>query len=241
MIEQTEHTVAVPNLPETLRGLRVAHLTDLHRSRVTSDRLLRHAVALANAAQPDLTLLTGDYVTNDPADITPCAHIVAGLRARLGVFAILGNHDYSTDGPAMEHALMLSGITVLLNRSVCLPNGLRLVGLDDDRDKRTDVARAFAQAQAEEPTLVMAHNPALVERVADRECVVFSGHTHGGQIRVPFLTARKIRGIGAKHYEAGWYTVGKAKLYVSRGLGQVSLPIRFRCRAELAFFTLVPA
>jgi len=241
LIEQTQHTVKVPHLPEALRGLRIAHLTDIHRSEVTQDRLIHHAVALANAAQPDLTLLTGDYVTRNPNDITPCAHMLAGLRARLGVFAVLGNHDYTTDGKAMEHALTVQGITVLPNRSVCLPEGLRLVGLDDDRYHRTDVARAFADVEPNEPTLVLAHNPALVERVADRECVVFSGHTHGGQIRLPILTAREVRRIGAKHYRAGWFTVGKAKLYVNRGIGQVGVPIRFLCRSELAIFTLIPA
>ena len=81
MIETTEHTVAVPHLPPALQGLRVAHLTDFHRSRHTSDILLRQAVAAANAAHPDLILLTGDYVTNDPHDIAPCAHILAPLQA----------------------------------------------------------------------------------------------------------------------------------------------------------------
>ena len=238
MIEQTEHRIALPRLPEALDGLRIIQLTDLHRSRFTSDRLIRQAIALANEANPDLILLTGDYVTHNRKDIAPIADMLAGLRARLGIFAVLGNHDYSTDGPSVERALTLSGITVLSNKSVCVPGGLRIVGLDDDRFKRTDVARAFSQVEPDAPILVMAHNPAVAEWVTDYECVVFSGHTHGGQIRVPILTARKIRGIGAKHYQAGWYTVGKAKLYVNRGIGQVGLPMRFRCRSEIALFTL---
>jgi predicted MPP superfamily phosphohydrolase len=238
MIETTEHTVAVPHLPPALQGLRVAHLTDFHRSRHTSDILLRHAVAAANAAKPDLILLTGDFVTNDARDIAPCGHILAPLCAPLGVFAILGNHDYYTDGPAVERQLTGLGFQVLLNRSVRLSNGLRIVGLDDDRYHHTDVPQSFREVQPEEPTLVMAHNPALIERMADRECVVFSGHTHGGQVRVPILTKREIRRIGAKHYEQGWYTVGKARLYVNRGLGRVGIPLRLFCRPELALFTL---
>ena len=238
MIEETRHTVTVPYLPESLAGLRMVQLTDLHRSKLTADKVLHQAVELANAAKPDLILLTGDYVTEDTSDITPSAQILSKLQARLGIYAVLGNHDYHADGKAVEHALTRNGIQVLPNRSVCLPGGLQIVGLDDDRYKRTDVARAFAQVESAAPTLVLAHNPALVEKVADRECVVFSGHTHGGQIRVPILTARQIRSIGAKHYQAGWYTVGKAKLYVSRGLGQVGLPIRFRCRPEISLFTL---
>jgi predicted MPP superfamily phosphohydrolase len=238
MIETTAHSVIVPHLPSTLQGLRVAHLTDFHRSRHTSDLLLRRAVVAANAARPDLILLTGDYVTRDPRDIAPCAHILAPLQARLGVYAILGNHDYTTDGPAMERSLTELGFHVLLNRSVLLPNGLRIVGLDDDRHHRTDVPKAFREVGPNEPTLVMAHNPALIERMADRECLVFSGHTHGGQIRVPVLTEREIRRIGAKHYARGWYSVGKARLYVNRGLGRVGIPLRLFCRPELALFTL---
>jgi len=238
MIETTEHTVAVPHLPSALQGLRVAHLTDFHRSRHTSDILLRHAVSAANSAQPDLILLTGDFVTNDAKDIAPCAQILAPLKARLGVFAILGNHDYYTDGPAVRRHLDGLGFQVLLNRSLLLPNGLRIVGLDDDRYHHTDVPQSFREVQPTDPTLVMAHNPALIEKMADRECVVFSGHTHGGQVRVPILTKREIRRIGAKHYAQGWYTVGKASLYVNRGLGRVGIPLRLFCRPELALFTL---
>ena len=237
-METTEHTVVVPHLPPALRGLRVAHLTDFHRSCHTSDLVLRQAVEAANAAHPDLILLTGDYVTKDPADIAPCARIIAPLRAPLGVCAILGNHDYSADGPAVERHLKDLGFQVLLNRSMLLPNGLRIVGLDDDRYRRTDVLKAFLEVGVDEPTLVMAHNPALVEELAERECIVFSGHTHGGQVRVPVLTKREIRRIGAKHYAQGWYTVGKARLYVNRGLGQVGIPLRLFCRPELALFTL---
>lgn len=238
MIETTEHTVSVPHLPQALQGLRVAHLTDFHRGRHTSDLVLRQAVEAANAAHPDLILLTGDYVTNDPHDIAPCARILAPLHAPLGVYAILGNHDYTTDGPAIERQLTKLGFQVLLNRSLLLPNGLRIVGLDDDRYRRTDISRAFQDVEPDEPTLVMAHNPALVEGLSDRECLVFSGHTHGGQVRVPVLTNREIRRIGAKHYARGWYTVGKARLYVNRGLGQVGVPLRLFCRPELALFTL---
>jgi predicted MPP superfamily phosphohydrolase len=200
--------------------------------------VLRHAVAAANAARPDLILLTGDFVSNKSSDIAPCAQILAPLKAPLGVYAILGNHDYYTDGPAVARHLAELGFHVLLNRSLLLPNGLRIVGLDDDRYKHTDVIQSFREVQPDEPTLVMAHNPALVEKLAERECIVFSGHTHGGQVRVPVLTAREIRRIGAKHYEQGWYTVGKAKLYVNRGLGQVGIPLRLFCRPELALFTL---
>jgi predicted MPP superfamily phosphohydrolase len=240
MIQRTEHRVAVPNLPEALCGLRIVHLTDLHRCHLTPDRLLRHAIALANAACPDLVVLTGDFVTRDPADIEPCASLLAPLRARLGVYAVLGNHDYYTDARAVERMLTRLGIQVLVNRSACV-EGLYLVGLDDDRHGQPDIARAFSDVPPGAPILAMAHNPAFAERLAERDCIVLSGHTHGGQVHLPVLTAREVRRIGAKHYRAGWFQVGKARLYVNRGLGHVGIPLRLFCRPEVAVFTLEPA
>lgn len=241
MIQVTKHTVVVPNLPEALRGLRVAHLTDLHRSDLTPDRLLRHAVARTNEANPDLILLTGDYVTNNPADIEPCAHILAALHAPLGVYAILGNHDNYTDGPEMACSLERVGIEVLLNHSVRIADGLHVVGLEEERFGRPDITQAFREVAPTDAALVLVHNPAYAEQLSSHACILFAGHTHGGQIWVPVLTKRQLLRIGAKHYRAGWYTLGKAKMYVNRGLGKVGMPIRFRCRPEIALFTLTPA
>ena len=240
MIERTEHQVIVPNLPESLRGLKVVQLTDLHRSHLTSDILIRHAVAMANAEKPDLILLTGDYVTQDPADIIPCGHLIAPLRARLGVFAVLGNHDYTADAPSVVRMLKHSGITVLMNESVEAVEGLWLAGLEDDRHGRPNPGSAFAEIPANKAVIAMIHNPAFSEKIAELACVVLSGHTHGGQVKIPILTTRELRRIGAKHYRAGWYTVGNVLLYVNRGIGKVGVPFRFRCRPEIAVFNLTP-
>jgi predicted MPP superfamily phosphohydrolase len=241
MMERTEHIVTLSGLPTAARGLRVVQLTDIHRSRLTHDRLLRHAVAAANAAQPDLIVLTGDFVTNRPSDIEPCARILAPLRARLGVYAILGNHDYSTDAPAVERALLHQNITVLKNHKVRLENGLWLVGLDDDHAGKTNVSHAFAGIEKEELTFTLIHNPALAEQFSDRNALAVGGHTHGGQMFLPVITKWAVRRIGAKEYRAGWYTVGRVKLYVNRGLGRVGVPVRFLSRPEVAVFTLLPA
>lgn len=238
MIQCTRHQIVVPHLPHELKGLRVVQLSDFHRSRMTWDRRLRQAVEIANAECPDLLLLTGDFVTRDPADIDPCGHILAPLRASLGCFAVLGNHDVTAGASAVERMLTRLGVEVLTNRAVRLENGLWIVGLEDNRHGRPDVHRAFRDIRADEPSLVMSHNPVGVELVAHRDCVVFSGHTHGGQIRLPLLTEREVRRIGAKHYRAGWFTVDRAQLYVNRGLGQVGLPFRFLCRPEISVFTL---
>ncbi|HZO89924.1 MAG TPA: metallophosphoesterase [Chthonomonadaceae bacterium] len=241
MIERTEHTVPVPYLPEALRGLRIAQLSDLHRSHLTSDRVLRAAVQMANDACPDLIVLTGDYVSQDTADIEPCMRLLKPLRARMGIYAVLGNHDYNASGRGVAQALTRIGVEVLVNRNVSLRHGLRLAGLDDSRKGKPDVRRALEDIGPEEPLLILTHNPADAEKLAHRACVVLSGHTHGGQILLPILTANEIRRIGAKRYRAGWYTIGKARVYVNRGLGQVGYPIRLFCPPEVSVFTLEPA
>ncbi len=240
MIERTEHQVSVPNLPEKLRGLKVVQLTDLHRSFLTSDRIIRHAVSMANAENPDLILITGDFVTEDPADITPCGHLIAPLRARLGVYTVLGNHDYTADASAVCRMLKHSGFTILMNENREAVKGLWVVGLEDDRHGHPNPEQGFENIPENSAILAMIHNPGYSEKIADRTCVAFSGHTHGGQVKMPILTSRELRRIGAKHYRAGWYTVGKVSLYVNRGIGKVGVPIRFRCKPEIAVFHLTP-
>ena len=237
-IEVTRHSVPIADLPPAQDGFRIAHLTDWHRSFRTPDALLRDAVERTNAERPDAIVLTGDYITDDPQDIAPCGEIIAGLSARLGVYAVLGNHDYGTDGPAMARALEKAGVALLTNRSVELAGGLRIVGVDDDLLGKPSLKRAFADAEANQATFILCHNPAFAEKLADHDAIVLAGHTHGGQVRVPFLTAWKIRKIHAKHYARGWYTLGKARLYVNRGLGNVGFSFRFRSRPEIALFTL---
>ena len=237
-IEITRHSVALENLPSALEGFRIAHLTDWHRSFRTPDALLREAVRLTNAEKPDAIVLTGDYVTDDKKDIAPCGEIIAGLSARLGVYGVLGNHDYGTDGPAMARALEKAGVNLLTNRSVKLEGGLWMVGIDDDILGRPSLEQAFAGAERSEPTFILCHNPAFVEKLTEHNAIVLAGHTHGGQVRVPFITAWKIRKIHAKHYARGWYNLGKARLYVNRGLGNVGFSFRFLSRPEIALFTL---
>lgn len=239
MIEVTRHTVVMPELHPTVQGFKIAQLTDLHRSGLTSDRLLRHSITIVNAGKPDLIVLTGDYVSSNVSDIAPVARMLSALHAPHGVYAIMGNHDHHTDGPEVVRELTHVGIHMLQNQSVLIKDHLRLVGLEDDRKHHTDIPRAFHNVGPDETTIVLAHNPALVEKLSGRTCIVLSGHTHGGQIHLPILTARELRRIGAKHYRAGWYTVGSARLYVSRGLGNVGLPFRLFARPEISEFTLV--
>ena len=241
-MQTTRHRVILPHLPPHLNGLRVAQLSDFHRSRLTSDALIAKAVARVVQEAPDLIVLTGDFVNSDPADIEPCMNLLAPLVnsgiAPLGVYAVHGNHDVKAGLEPIQQALEASGIDYLRNQSRLLANGVWVVGLDEDWYGTPDVEAAFAGIPHDAPIIVLAHNPGEADLVADRACVAFSGHTHGGQIRLPLLTNRVVKWIKAKHYRAGWYTTGKAQLYVNRGIGNADVPFRFLCPPEVAFFTL---
>ena len=236
MVEISRHKILVPALPQELHGFTFVQLTDLHRSQLTRDSHLKHALAAAMDLRPHLFVLTGDYVSDRPRDIAPVAEMLSRLRAPQGIYSILGNHDHHTGGPSVAAALRSHGIEVLQNRSVKLDCGLRLVGLDDDRYRLTDINKSFQEVKQGEVILTLAHNPALVEKLPDMRQTVLSGHTHGGQINVPLLTKGQLKRIGARHYKAGWYEVGEKSLYVCRGLGNVGVPLRLFARPEIALF-----
>lgn len=238
MIQLTQHTLVVPNLPEAAEGLRVIHLTDLHRDSLTQDRVIREAVKIAGASCPDLIVLTGDYVSHCPEDVAPVAELLKPLNAPLGVYGILGNHDFRAGQSRMRTALQGVGVTMLDDRMERLPCGLTLVGMTDDIEGDGIQGRAFEGVAEDEAVLALIHNPTDAERFAEKSCVAVSGHTHGGQVVVPFLTAWKLRNIHAKRYRAGFYRVGKVTLYVNRGVGNVGVPFRFGAKPEVALFTL---
>ena len=237
-IETTFHDVHLSGLPDTAVGTRIAHLTDIHRSSTTSDRVIEAAVAIILKLKPDVILITGDFVSFNSKDIAPCAELLAPLEAKLGVFAILGNHDYTSDSDQVKVQMSKRGIRFLINKNVALLNGLVLAGIDDDREGKIDLVRAFEGIDAASPTVTMIHNPTVVERIADRNGLVLAGHTHGGQVNLPMVVDTQVRRIGAKHYKAGWYRLGKAQLYVNRGIGQVLIPFRINSTPEVALFTL---
>jgi len=238
VIAVTKQNLVLAGLPKELNGLRVCHLTDFHKGTTTPDRLIAEAVDTANRLCPDIILMTGDYVNHDPADVEPCAEMLSKLRASSGIYFIPGNHDYVTAGHAMTNALIDCGFVSLINKSVCLEGGLWLCGVDDDREGKPDIAAAFSNVPEDATPLVLIHNPVVAECLPLRKCIAFAGHTHGGQINLPFVRDFALWRIGAKRYRAGWYDVGKTRLYVNRGIGNTGTRFRLNTPPEVALFTL---
>jgi predicted MPP superfamily phosphohydrolase len=235
-------TAAIPSLPPEWDGVRIAHLSDLHAGWMCGLEYLRRAVAAANAASPDLAVLTGDHVSW-PSALTPeFTDLLAELQAPEGKFAILGNHDHTCGARRVTAALREAGIDVLTDRHRLLDRGGRklcLAGVDDLKHGRPDLAAALDGVDPAVPRILLAHNPDYAESMPaqPRVDLMLCGHTHGGQIRPPFGPAPWVS-LRHRRYAEGLVRGRHCLVYTTRGIGMVYLPFRLNCRPELPVITL---
>lgn len=243
-LETTHTRVHVRDLPAALEGLRVALLTDFHAGGAGSLRRVRAAVRRAMAARPDLVALSGDFAADDAPGFGRVLDALAGLAAPLGVYAVPGNHDHVVGIDRWRAQLdARPGITGLLNRAVTLVvRGARvcIAGVDDfyEGEPRLDF---LPPPGARDLTILLAHGPDQAERLRrgdDAVDLVLSGHTHGGQVRLPFLGALLRSARNPHLYDEGLRRRPWTQVYVSRGVGTVHLPIRFGARPEVSILEL---
>jgi uncharacterized protein len=256
LLQVRHFDVALPHLPREADGLRIGQLSDLHYSAITAGSVVRRAVELCNAEQPDLVVLTGDYVSrrNSYSHFTfarlwaqeimvyaeRMAHEIGNLRAPEGVFAVPGNHDHwEGNCSGIMGLLEAVGAQALVNRSVLLRGKLPMVGLDDLRAGRPDIKKAFDGIAPGDAQVVLSHNPRVFARLHERNCLMICGHTHGGQVHLPLTDfRRRPRDMRFSPWNDGWYRLGAAQMFVSVGLGSVHFPMRFHCPPEIVIFTL---
>lgn len=262
-----EVTVAIADLPPSLKGTKLVQLSDFHYDgQRLSEDLLAEAIEAANQAEPDLVVLTGDYVTDDPNPIDLLVQRLKHLQSRAGVCAVLGNHDlfHPRSKARVADALTGIGVQVLWNE-IAYPLGTELpfVGLADFWSREFNPAPVMNQLNPNTPRIVLSHNPDSAERLQQwRVDLQLSGHTHGGQIVIPgfgpaptlfemldpLIPKRVQRWIPymkasikvVKHWERsqGLHQVGQNQLYVNRGLGSYA-PGRLFCPPEVTVITLV--
>jgi predicted MPP superfamily phosphohydrolase len=237
--------VPLDRWPDALDGLRVAVVSDLHTGAPHVDeRKLQRIVAKVNAADPDLVALVGDYadpsgILGEPVAPERVAELLGGLHAPLGVFAVLGNHDWAHYGERVPRGLRSAGIEVLENDAVAVERGgevLWVAGLADLRERRPDVTVALAMVPAGQALIALTHDPDLFPQLRDRAAVTLAGHTHGGQIGLPLV--RRLAAPTRHGYTGGEVREGSGYMYVSRGVGTTGLPIRFAAPPEIALLTL---
>ena len=237
--------VPIKNLPASLEGFKIVQLSDIHLHPFTQIEFVKEVVAAANQLQPDLVALTGDFVLETADSIFELAPVLADLNPRYGIFAVLGNHDIWTDDRTVRAGLEAAGLTVLRNEGVALGVGkgqFYVAGVDDGWSGRPDLALALDGHPGDVPTLLLAHEPDLADRFAvdRRVSLQLSGHTHGGQVRLPGKGPLVLPRLGHK-YEMGLYRVADMWVYTNRGVGVIGPPIRFNCRPEVTEITLVGA
>jgi predicted MPP superfamily phosphohydrolase len=252
-VAHREISEAVPNW-QGPPGLKVAVASDWHFTkrplrRVMTVERARDIVAQINAAQPDVVLLPGDFIADrdyqpDTA-ATPedeIAQVLGGLKARLGVYAVMGNHDWWHDGEKFTAAFTRAGITVLENDAVPLPGvsgtPIWVVGVGDDDTGHSQPVKAMSKVPKGAQALVFMHEPASFMDLPPVRGLVVAGHTHGGQVYLPFVGALVVPGAGPKDWAYGWVAHGDNRMYITSGLGVSILPVRFNMRPEWVMFTL---
>ncbi len=244
--------VPLSGLPAGLDGFTIAQLSDLHRGAEVTQEDVARAVELTLRLEADLIVLTGDYVTGSAGYAPSCAEALSPLTAsgkqappRFGgagggnVLACLGNHDHWTDASDVAEALTDVGLTVLRNAAREVADGLWVAAVDDVWERCADLDEALEGIPAGATVVLLAHEPDYADTVAadGRVSLQLSGHSHGGQIRLPFIGAPILPYL-ARKYPIGQYRVGGMWLYVNRGVGMISPAVRFNCRPEVTLLTL---
>lgn len=241
--ELTRTDIPVPNLPAAFDGFRIAHVTDVHHSRLVPIDEVWRVAELVRSARPDMVALTGDYTTARRSYVGPCAEALGSVEAPEGTWAVLGNHDHYTDPELTTRALAARGVGVLNNSNTVLRRGadvLQLAGVDDWGWGAADFARALHGLDPARPTVLLSHEPRVLDMPETRGLsLVLSGHTHGGQICLPLVGApARFLAPGEFRYLRGLYERDGTRLYVSRGTGVIGLPVRLGARPEVAVLTL---
>ncbi len=241
-IEITRHWIRLENLPRSFHGLKVVHLTDIHHSRYVSFNEVYRMVGLANRQHPDLIFLTGDYITWSKKYIQPVAEALKNLKSRLGCFAVLGNHDFRVDADEVTRALERAGIKVLRNSSGRIEHksdSLWVAGVDEYSYGQSDIPKALKHVPSSQPKILLAHNPEIFGQATHHQVdFILSGHTHGGQVRIPYLSPLNSMTQPNQEHLEGLVSNGKTRMYISRGLGKVVVPVRILCPPEIPVFYL---
>lgn len=249
-LEVEKHDILLPKLSDEFRGMKIVQISDLHFEEFNESFFTEHVIDVVNGLKPDVVLYTGDFVSYGPFPITyarsriaPCAEILARTQCPLR-FASLGNHDYVVGWEQVKDGLESHGIPTLVNQAIPLERGgkrLWIVGLGSASASASHPETAIPKSvlRDREPIVLMSHEPDVLPQIATYGVdLMLSGHTHGGQIRFPFVPPMFLPTLGQIYVE-GMFRLGNTQMYVNRGIGAVLVPVRLNCRPEITQFTLI--
>jgi len=236
--------VPISDLPIDLDGLKIGFIADLHRGRFVTEGDISRAAHVLQTLSPDIILLGGDFVKGKAKYIDSCAKILSKLKAPLGVYAVLGNHEYWTDPTLITSSLQKQKIKVLINESVKLTwqgSHFYLVGLDDAWEGEPQPRKALKGTSDDIVKILLVHEPDYADRIKNVDSWIplqLSGHSHGGQVSLPF-TGPLYYPYLAEKYPMGLNRVSGLDrwVYTTRGIG-ITVPLRFNCRPEISILTL---
>ncbi|HEY9771646.1 MAG TPA: metallophosphoesterase [Coleofasciculaceae cyanobacterium] len=243
-IEVVSIQLTIPNLARTFDNFKIVQISDLHTSKFMPEQRLARIIRLVNQQQPDAIAITGDLITqNNRFDANRLRQTLSQLKSKSGIFSVLGNHDHWGEAIAvLKQVLIESNITNLDNQVYSIEHGdekLAFAGLDDPYWGNPDLEKTIAQLPKDTAAILLVHEPDYIEKSAATHqfALQLSGHSHGGQIRVPFL-GPLVLPPGGRKYFAGLNQVENTITYTNRGLGMTNLPLRFGSRPEITVFTL---
>jgi predicted MPP superfamily phosphohydrolase len=247
LVVHTE-VIRLQRWPAQLNGLKIAAIGDIHAgSPFINEEKLTRVVALTNEQHPDLIVLLGDYMVRDrfyraPIEPEVTAKILAGLHAPLGVYAVLGNHDWWFDGERVTRAFQSAGITVLENQVKEVKKdeqSLWLVGLSDLWTRPQAILQTFGQLPEGAVSIALTHNPDSFVQVPATAQLTLAAHTHGGQVNLPLVGRLVVPSDYGQSFAAGHVEEYGKHLFVTTGIGTSILPVRFRVPPEVAVVTLM--
>ena len=240
------YRIPVPNLPKAFSGFRIVQLTDLHHGALVPLRFIRSVLRRANRIERDMIVCTGDYVheKNSRGEIDSVWPLIADLHAPSGVFSVLGNHDHWADTKRSQYWLSQTGQD-LRHKVVSIDRGgarLWLAGAGDLWEDHRSLDGLLSEIPESDCRIVLAHNPDTADtEFLSRVDMMISGHTHGGQVNVPFV-GTPVLPVRNKAYSSGLKrSLRGMSVFISRGIGWAIYPVRFNCFPEIAVLELTPA
>lgn len=245
-----EEAIQLADWPAGFDRLKVAVLSDLHvGAPFINVGKLQLIVSKVNESQPDMIVLLGDFVIQNVVGgkfVEPeiIVENLKGLRARYGVFAVLGNHDWGYDGAHVRRALESIGIRVLENDVTRIEQGgqaIWLAGITDAWTNRADIPGTLRKVTDQNPVIILTHNPDIFPDVPPRVILTLAAHTHGGQVNLPFFGRLIVPSMYGQRFAAGHILENNHHLFVTTGIGTSIIPVRFRVPPEIVILTLTSA